>query len=122
MICEDGSLLSCLIFGAKATIENISLHELDRVATILLSDSTLRLRIEGYTDSEGTDARNQKLSDRRARAVFHYLSLNGVDPQRMDYVGYGSKKPLATNDTPEGMAQNRRVEMILMNYPKDKSK
>jgi outer membrane protein OmpA-like peptidoglycan-associated protein len=107
---------------AKATIENISLHELDRVATILLSDSTLRLRIEGYTDSEGTDERNQKLSDRRARAVFHYLSLNGVDPQRMDYIGYGSKKPLATNDTPEGMAQNRRVEMILMNYPKDKKK
>jgi outer membrane protein OmpA-like peptidoglycan-associated protein len=107
---------------AKATIENISLHELDRVATILLSDSTLRLRIEGYTDSEGTDARNQKLSDRRARAVFHYLSLNGVDPERMDYIGYGSKKPLATNDTPEGMAQNRRVEMILMNYPKDKRK
>ena len=107
---------------AKATIENISLHELDRVATILLSDSTLRLRIEGYTDSEGTDARNQKLSDRRARAVFHYLSLNGVDPERMDYIGYGSKKPLATNETAEGKAQNRRVEMILMNYPKDKRK
>jgi len=107
---------------AKATIENISLHELDRVVAILQSDSTLRLRIEGYTDSEGTDERNQKLSDRRARAVFHYLSLNGIDPQRMDYVGYGSKKPLATNDTPEGMAQNRRVEMILMNYPKDKRK
>ncbi|HEY4288055.1 MAG TPA: DUF5723 family protein [Puia sp.] len=107
---------------AKATIENISLHELDRVVTILQSDSTLRLRIEGYTDSEGTNERNQKLSDRRARAVFHYLSLNGVDPGRMDYIGYGSRKPLATNDTPEGMAQNRRVEMILMNYPKDKRK
>lgn len=107
---------------AKATIENVSLHELDRVVSILQSDTTLRLRIEGYTDSEGTDERNQKLSDRRARAVFHYLSLQGIDPERMDYVGYGSKKPLATNDTPEGMAQNRRVEMILMNYPRDKKK
>src|ERR1700754_372730 len=107
---------------ARATIENISLHELDRVVSILQGDSTLRLRIEGYTDSEGTDERNQKLSDRRAKAVFHYLALQGIDPERMDYVGYGSKKPLATNDTPEGMAQNRRVEMILMNYPKDKRK
>src|SRR5260221_10623075 len=77
---------------AKATIENVSLHELDRVATILLTDTTLRLRIEGYTDSEGTDERNHKLSDRRARSVFHYLSLNGIDPERMDYVGYGRKK------------------------------
>ncbi|HXO73566.1 MAG TPA: DUF5723 family protein, partial [Puia sp.] len=87
---------------ARATIENISLHELDRVVSILQGDSTLRLRIEGYTDSEGTDERNQKLSDRRAKAVFHYLALQGIDPERMDYVGYGSKKPLATNDTPEG--------------------
>lgn len=107
---------------AKATIEKVSLNELNRVVTILQSDSTLRLRIEGYTDSEGTDERNQKLSDRRARAVFHYLSMQGIDPGRMDYVGYGSKRPIATNDTPEGMAQNRRTEMILMNYPKDKKK
>jgi outer membrane protein OmpA-like peptidoglycan-associated protein len=107
---------------AKSTIEKVSFNELDRVVTILQTDTTLRLRIEGYTDSEGTDERNQKLSDRRARAVFHYLSLQGIDPDRMDYVGYGSKKPLATNDTPEGMAQNRRVEMILMNYPRDKKK
>jgi outer membrane protein OmpA-like peptidoglycan-associated protein len=40
----------------------------------------------------------------------------------MDYIGYGSKRPIASNDTPEGMAQNRRTEMILMNYPKDKHK
>lgn len=105
---------------AKATIEKISFHELDRVVQILQSDSTLRLRIEGHTDSEGTDERNQKLSDRRARAVFHYLSLQGIDPERMDYIGYGDKKPIATNNTREGMAQNRRVEMILMNYPKKK--
>jgi len=107
---------------AKATIEKISLNELNRVVAILQTDTTLRLRIEGYTDSEGTDERNQKLSDRRARAVFHYLHLQGIDADRMDYIGYGSKRPIASNDTPEGMAQNRRTEMILMNYPKDKHK
>ena len=105
---------------AKATIEKISLHELDRVVSILQNDSTLRIRIEGYTDSEGTDERNQRLSDRRARAVFHYLHLQGIDAERMDYAGYGSKKPIASNETSEGMAQNRRTEMILMSYPKKK--
>ena len=107
---------------AKAVIEKISFTELDRVVSILQDDSTLRLRVEGYTDSEGTDERNQRLSDRRAKSVVHYLMKHGIAITRMDYIGYGSTRPIATNDTPEGMAQNRRVEMILMNYPKDKRK
>jgi outer membrane protein OmpA-like peptidoglycan-associated protein len=105
---------------AKAQIEVVSFMELDRVVSILQEDTTLRLRIEGHTDSEGTDQRNQKLSDRRARAVYNYLVFKGINPERMDYSGFGSTKPLAPNDTPEGMAVNRRTEMILMNYPKDK--
>jgi outer membrane protein OmpA-like peptidoglycan-associated protein len=105
---------------AKATIEKNSLPELDRVVTILLRDTTLRLRVEGNTDSEGTDARNQSLSTRRARAVRNYLAKQGIPAARMDYIGYGSKHPIAPNETREGMAQNRRVEMVLMNYPKDK--
>ena len=107
---------------AKADIKPVSHHELDRVVAILQSDSTLRLRVEGYTDSEGTDERNQRLSDRRARSVVHYLMKKGINVLRMDFVGYGSKHPLDTNDTREGMARNRRVEMVLMNYPKDKRK
>ena len=107
---------------AKAVIEDVSLNELDRVVSILQSDSTLRLRIEGYTDSEGTDARNLKLSNRRAQAVERYMEKQGIPASRMDFIGYGNTKPLASNDTPEGMAKNRRVEMILMNYPKDKKK
>jgi outer membrane protein OmpA-like peptidoglycan-associated protein len=103
---------------AKATIEKVSHQELDRVVVILQSDSTLRLRIEGHTDNEGTDARNEKLSIRRAKAVEHYLETKGIDPKRLEFRAFGSKKPIATNSTREGMAQNRRVEMILMNYPK----
>jgi outer membrane protein OmpA-like peptidoglycan-associated protein len=107
---------------AKANIEPISLSELDRVVEVLTSDTTLRLRIEGYTDSEGPDARELALSNRRARSVYHYLVKQGINPGRMDYVGYGKLKPIGDNDTLEGQAQNRRVEMILMNYPKDKKK
>jgi outer membrane protein OmpA-like peptidoglycan-associated protein len=105
---------------AKATIEEVSLSELDRVVTILQSDTVLRLRIEGYTDSEGPDARELKLSEKRARAVYNYLVKQGIAPGRMDYIGYGKSRPLAPNSTMEGMAKNRRVEMVLMNYPKDK--
>ena len=105
---------------AKAVIEVVSFAELDRVVSILQEDSTLRLRIEGHTDSEGTDQRNQKLSDRRAKAVYNYLLFKGIAADRMEYAGFGSKKPLAPNDTPEGMSVNRRTEMILMNYPKNK--
>jgi outer membrane protein OmpA-like peptidoglycan-associated protein len=105
---------------AKAIIEKNSLPELDRVVTILLQDSTLRLRIEGNTDSEGTDERNERLSMRRARAVYFYLQKQGIAGTRLDYIGYGSKHPIAPNETREGMAQNRRVEMVLTNYPKDK--
>ena len=105
---------------AKATIEPVSLNELDRVVEVLQSDTTLRIMIEGFTDNEGPDARELALSNRRARSVYHYLVKQGIAPGRMDYVGYGKAKPLADNTTAEGMAQNRRVEMVLMNYPKRK--
>jgi outer membrane protein OmpA-like peptidoglycan-associated protein len=101
---------------AKDIIEKNSLPELDRVVEILQSDPTLRMHIEGHTDTEGTDQRNQNLSDRRARAVRHYLETKGISVKRMDYKGYGSKRPMATNATLEGMAQNRRVEMHLSNW------
>jgi outer membrane protein OmpA-like peptidoglycan-associated protein len=103
---------------AKDKIEAISLNELDRVVEILNADTTLRIRVEGYTDSEGTDERNLNLSTRRAHAVERYLEKQGIAAGRMDYAGFGSKHPIASNDTPEGKAQNRRVEMVLMNYPK----
>lgn len=103
---------------AKANIEPVSLNELDRVVEVLESDTTLRLRIEGYTDSEGPDAREIALSTRRAHSVYKFLVKKGIAPGRLDYIGYGKAK--AGNETPEGMAQNRRVEMKLMNYPKKK--
>ncbi len=105
---------------AKAAIEAVSFGELDHVADILQGDPKLRLRIEGYTDSEGPDAREIRLSLRRAQAVARYLVMQGIDASRLDVVGLGKTKPIAPNDSPEGMARNRRVEMVLMNFPKDK--
>ena len=106
---------------ARASIEAVSFGELDHVVEVLQEDTTLRLRIEGYTDSEGPDAREMKLSLKRALSVEKYLVMQGISDSRLDIVGYGKTKPLAPNDTPEGMARNRRVEMVLMNYPKDKA-
>lgn len=101
---------------AKADIEKSSLKELDRVAAILKADASLRLHIQGHTDNEGTDERNQSLSLRRAKAVKEYLETKGVDATRMDCRAYGSSRPIASNSTPEGMAQNRRVDMELANW------
>jgi len=101
---------------AKDIIERNSYRELDGVVAVLKADTTLHLHIEGHTDTEGTDERNQSLSERRARSVKHYLESKGIADGRMDYKGYGSKRPMATNNTAEGMALNRRVELKLTNW------
>ncbi|HVK52920.1 MAG TPA: OmpA family protein, partial [Pseudoxanthomonas sp.] len=69
-----------------------------------------------HTDSVGTDAYNQKLSERRAKAVYDYLTSNGVDAGRLvGPTGYGESRPIDTNDTKEGRARNRRTELNVQN-------
>jgi len=68
--------------------------------------------IEGHTDSIGSDAYNLKLSDRRAKAVYDYLTSRGVDPARLSSIGHGESKPIADNATDEGRQLNRRVMLI----------
>lgn len=70
----------------------------------------LTVRIEGHTDSRASEAHNQRLSERRADSVKEYMIGHGVDALRMDTIGYGELRPVDTNDTPEGMYNNRRVE------------
>ncbi len=72
------------------------------------------VRVEGHTDSTGSASYNQNLSLNRAESVTSYLAREGVDPARMQAVGYGFSRPIATNDTPEGRAQNRRVEILIL--------
>ena len=71
------------------------------------------LEVDGYTDSIGSDAYNEKLSLRRANAVKEYLQQHGVAASRMTVKGFGKSNPVASNATPEGRAQNRRVELVV---------
>lgn len=95
---------------AKADLTRDSYLTLDRLAGIVKACPTARISIAGHTDSQGLEERNQLLSERRAKSVADYLIQKGVEQQRLSAAGYGETKPLAPNDTPEGMAQNRRIE------------
>jgi outer membrane protein OmpA-like peptidoglycan-associated protein len=83
---------------------------LDNVVNVLKKLSELKLSIEGHTDSDGSEAHNQDLSERRAYSVKVYLVQNGVDALRLKTSGFGESQPIASNDTAEGKAKNRRIE------------
>ena len=84
---------------------------LDRIATVLQSAPDTQVRIVGHTDSTGSAAYNQKLSEARADAVMDYLVEQGVNDSRMEASGLGEEMPLVDNRSPEGRAANRRVEI-----------
>jgi outer membrane protein OmpA-like peptidoglycan-associated protein len=84
---------------------------LDQVAGSLIANPEIRIEIAGYTDNTGSLAFNRRLSGNRALAVRFYLARKGVPPSRMTARGYGPANPVATNTTPDGRAQNRRVEL-----------
>jgi outer membrane protein OmpA-like peptidoglycan-associated protein len=75
------------------------------------SDTTIRVEVAGHTDNIGSDAYNQQLSQRRAKSVVDYFVSQGVSVDRLKAVGYGKTKPVASNKTEEGRAENRRVEL-----------
>ncbi len=97
------------------TIKPVSMPLLDKLAEVIGElPSDWIVRVEGYTDSEGPDGYNLDLSYRRARAVVEYLASRGVPRRRLVYVGYGERNPVASNDSPEGRALNRRVEFTIV--------
>jgi OOP family OmpA-OmpF porin len=85
---------------------------LAEVLRVMRDNPTLRVTVEGHTDSVGSDAYNQGLSERRADAVRNYLVRQGIDASRIETVGHGESKPVATNATAAGRSQNRRAEII----------
>jgi outer membrane protein OmpA-like peptidoglycan-associated protein len=87
--------------------------QLDQAAAFLRAAPGRRARVEGHTDSRGSANLNQALSQQRAEAVRAALVARGIEPDRLVAVGRGSDRPVATNDTPEGRASNRRVEIVL---------
>jgi OOP family OmpA-OmpF porin len=84
---------------------------LDRGASMLQSNPAVRVEIVGHTDARGSDTYNQGLSERRAESVRAYLESNGIAASRLSASGRGESAPVASNDTDEGRAQNRRVEL-----------
>jgi OmpA-OmpF porin, OOP family len=97
----------------RATIKRVSFPLLDEVAQALSDHPTLSVRIEGHTDSQGSDKSNLTLSQKRAASVRTYLIAKGVEPSRMVAEGYGERVPIADNRTGGGRAQNRRVEFVI---------
>jgi len=95
----------------KANIRAGDAAILDSVVTILENNPSLRLEIQGHTDNKGAVNYNQKLSERRAKAVMDYFVKKGIDKGRLSAMGFGLSKPVASNDTDEGRAENRRVEL-----------
>ena len=81
------------------------------VAQTLSDWPNVKVEVGGYTDTEGNDAFNQKLSQARADSVMNYLTSKGIDPSRLTAVGYGEANPIADNKTAAGRAKNRRVEL-----------
>jgi outer membrane protein OmpA-like peptidoglycan-associated protein len=88
--------------------------ELDRAAKIMQDHPDVVLELQGNTDSVGTDAYNQALGKRRADAVFNYLKAKGINPNRLKEVSFGEGKPVASNTTDAGRAQNRRVDLVII--------
>jgi outer membrane protein OmpA-like peptidoglycan-associated protein len=87
---------------------------LDQVASVLDLVPEARVQVGGHTDLSGSDEVNQVLSTARATAVVDYLVAEGVSPERLEAVGYGSSRPVADNATPEGRRANRRIEIDLI--------
>jgi len=95
----------------KAEVTDASKVVLDTAIETIANCQELRVKVSGHTDSIGTEAYNEGLSERRARAVRDYLVSKGVSEKRLSAKGYGETQPLASNDTSDGRARNRRVEL-----------
>lgn len=89
---------------------------LNSVALVLKEYKSTIIEVAGHTDSTGSESYNQLLSQQRAQAVTNVLIRDGVQPVRIDTVGYGESRPIAPNNTPQGRQQNRRVELTLLPY------
>ena len=97
----------------KATLRPAAMAKLDHAKEVMTNHAGIKVNVEGHTDSVGSDAYNEKLSDRRAKSVVDYLVGSGIDASRLMPTGYGEGRPVATNDTAEGRAQNRRVDLVV---------
>jgi outer membrane protein OmpA-like peptidoglycan-associated protein len=98
---------------AKDVLKKESYDDIDKLVGILKEYPEAKVTIEGHTDSDGDDAANLDLSQRRADAVVTYMLGKGISPERMTGVGYGETKPKVENSNAVNKALNRRVEIVV---------
>ena len=103
-----------LFNSGKSTFKPETMPVLEAINAILKEYPTSRFSIEGHTDSDGSNALNQTLSENRAAAVKNYLIENGIESSRLRSTGFGETRPIDTNKTAKGKANNRRVEVKLI--------
>jgi OOP family OmpA-OmpF porin len=99
--------------SGRATIDPDSAGLLDRLIETALRCPSANIEIAGHTDADGEDGFNQALSEKRAQAVMDFLVKAGLPAERFTAMGYGSTQPVASNDTDEGKAQNRRIDFVV---------
>ena len=105
----------------KASIRRDAADTLDEAANILRDQPDVDVSVDGHTDDVGSDAYNQKLSERRAKSVVVYLAEHGVSASRLHAQGFGESRPVASNATDDGRAQNRRVELNIIEKDEPRS-
>lgn len=122
--------LSPIKTGEKVILKNIFFHfdsyklkesskaELEKIIQFMEENSGVKVEISGHTDSKGTEEYNKDLSRNRAREVYQYLVDKGIDKQRLTYKGYGEEEPIATNESEQGRARNRRTEFKIIETTK----
>ena len=98
----------------KSELKEESFIELDRLVQFMQENPKLKIRINGHTDNIGSSEYNMKLSDQRAVSVMQYLRSKGIPYERIISRGFGSTKPVESNETPEGRARNRRTEFEIL--------
>ena len=110
---KEGHIALYINFDSgKATIKPESAELIDEVVLALKTEPALKVKLEGHTDNVGSAEANQKLSEDRANAVMQAIAAKGIDQGRLSAEGFGLTKPIADNNTEEGKAKNRRVELV----------
>jgi OmpA-OmpF porin, OOP family len=103
--------------SGRSNLDLDSAGLLDHLAEVALRCPTTNIEVSGHTDTDGDNAANQVLSEKRAQAVVEYLVKAGLPASRFTAIGYGSIQPVAVNDTDEGKARNRRIEFLVKEQP-----
>jgi outer membrane protein OmpA-like peptidoglycan-associated protein len=108
------TVLNNVMFETNTTILlKESFVELDKLVSQMLKDKTIKVEVLGHTDNTGEESKNLKLSEERAKKIVEYMKAKKIDANRISYKGFGSSRPISSNNTEEGKKKNRRVEFLI---------